>query len=159
MLWRDISFLGCFFFNDRNQYFLNWALCWGIAKFYQFCRVVYFKFISDPELPGSGINIFYLPYQAESFGSGFWSTTLPSSLPSPPSAPYFPLRQLVWKNPMSEEPVVGVREAWSTKLPSSLASERPILSFVSVGVKKIMSEDWACCRCTWSMCEIVSLSE
>jgi hypothetical protein len=49
-----------------------------------------------------------------------WSTKLSFSLLSPPSAPYFTLRQLVWKKPMSEELV------WKWMDPR--------------------------CRCTWSMC-------
>jgi hypothetical protein len=46
-------------FGLLELYFLNWAFCSEVVKFCQFARVVFFqKFISDPELSGSGMIFF-----------------------------------------------------------------------------------------------------
>jgi hypothetical protein len=52
---RDKSCWEYFFDTKTILYFLIKHFCWEIVKCYQFFRVIYCKFISDPELLGSGM--------------------------------------------------------------------------------------------------------
>ncbi len=61
------------FFYKKKYIFLTEHFCREIDKFYQFLEKFYFKFISDTELPRSGMICFPEPCPdpdpAKSFGS------------------------------------------------------------------------------------------